>query len=520
MTTRALLPVLFVGLCAAGCAAPSAPGIASARNEAAPSSIAQPARAEPVAIASASIARGPRLEAEPLEASVVVAPAARAAAPSGEADIALAVWSSPSFQKRFAESFLSETEIEPRVTEAERGMLEKVIAVLGDDKLSEADRNAQARKLLEKAHTPACSAHVDFMLAGLDFQDERWDEAIAGYEAAIEKHLKFRRAWNNLALIHVRQGRHAQAASTFAKVIELGGGDSQTYGLLGFALSNLEDHLAAESAYRTASMLDPETKDWRMGLARCLFKQRRYPDAIALCGQLIEAEPERADLWLLQANAYIGAEQPLRAAENYEIVDRLGGSTPESLNTLGDIYLNEGVYELAVERYVGALAKNERAPADRPLRAAKALVQRGELEQSTLLIAGIEQHRGAQLSEAERKDVLKLRARLAVAAGAGDEEARILEQIVEIDPLDGEALILLGQHSNRGGDAEKAIFYFERAAQLDAFEADAKVRHAQLLVGQGKYSLALPLLRRAQELQPRENIQQYLEQVERVAQAR
>ena len=67
----------------------------------------------------------------------------------------------------------------------------------------------------------------------------------------------------------------------------------------------------------------------------------------------------------------------------------------------------------------------------------------------------------------------------------------------------------------RAGDLEKAVFYFERAASVEAFEADARVRHAQLLVGQGKYAEALPLLRRAQELKPREHVQQFLEQVER-----
>jgi Flp pilus assembly protein TadD len=108
-----------------------------------------------------------------------------------------------------------------------------------------------------------------------------------------------------------------------------------------------------------------------------------------------------------------------------------------------------------------------------------------------------------------------------VADGSGDdEEVRVLKEIVELDPQDGEALILLGQHAARTGDDEKAVFYYEQAAYLEAFEADAKVRHAQLLVGQGKYDEAIPLLRRAQSLKPRDNIQEYLEQVERVAKNR
>ena len=36
----------------------------------------------------------------------------------------------------------------------------------------------------------------------------------------------------------------------------------------------------------------------------------------------------------------------------------------------------------------------------------------------------------------------------------------------------------------------------------------------------GRYADALPLLRRAQEIKPREDIARYLEQVERIARAR
>ncbi len=41
-----------------------------------------------------------------------------------------------------------------------------------------------------------------------------------------------------------------------------------------------------------------------------------------------------------------------------------------------------------------------------------------------------------------------------------------------------------------------------------------------MLVGQQRYAEALPLLKRAQVIRPRENIQQFLEQIERAAQGR
>jgi len=257
-----------------------------------------------------------------------------------------------------------------------------------------------------------------------------------------------------------------------------------------------------------------------MGLALSFFRQERYADAVALFKRLIAAEPGRADLWLHQANAYIGLNQPMKAAENFEMVDGLGGSTVDSLNTLGDIYINQELYELAVDTYLRAMGKVREGRPSRALRAAKVLTARGAMQDTGRLVEAIEATYGAKLADADRKELLKIRARLAVATGAGEEEVRVLEEIVRLDPLDGEALILLGQHSQRAGDDERAVFYFERAASLEGFEADAKVRHAQLLVGRGKYAEALTLLRRAQQLDPRDNVQEYVEQVERVAQGR
>lgn len=274
--------------------------------------------------------------------------------------------------------------------------------------------------------------------------------------------------------------------------------------------------ISAESAYRMAVLLDPDTMDWKMGLARSFFKQKRYADAVALCDTMITNQPDRTDLWLLQANAFIGLDQPLRAAENYELVDRLGGSTPDSLKMLGDIYINQDLFDLAVASYISAMEKDANGDVSRAIRAAKVLTSRGAQDEARLLIGRIQALHGERLAVDDKKDLLKMQARLAVAEGSGDEEAAALEQIVALDPLDGEALILLGQHAGRAGDLQKAAFYYERAAGLEDFEADAKVRHAQLLVQQGKYAEALPLLRRAQLLKPRENVQKYLEQIERV----
>ncbi len=426
----------------------------------------------------------------------------------------LAIWNDPDFQRRFVDSYIAATDIEPRVTENEREQMLEILELIS------ADDKDKAVELLRKFGTAASSAVFDFTLGNIYLQNERLDQAAANYEVAVRKYRKFRRAWKNLALVHVRRNDYEKALPALTQVIELGGGDAITYGLLGFSYSSVGNELSAESAFRMATLLDPQAMDWKMGLARSLFKQHRYADASALCEALIAAEPERADLWLLQANAFIGLEQPLKAAENFQLVDQLGKSTADSLTGLADIYVNSELFGLAVDSYRRALQMDPQGKLDRAVRAARVLTAQGALPESRQLIEAIEASCGETLEDEDKKGLLKLRARLAVAEGAGDEEASVLEQIVELDPLDGEALILLGQHSRRAENFEQAVFYFERAAGIEGFEADAKVRHGQLLVGQGKYAEALPLLRRAQDLRPRESVQKYIEQIERVSQGR
>ncbi len=51
-------------------------------------------------------------------------------------------------------------------------------------------------------------------------------------------------------------------------------------------------------------------------------------------------------------------------------------------------------------------------------------------------------------------------------------------------------------------------------------EMDASVRLAQLKVGQGKYEEAIPLLKRAQDIQPRDSVGRFLEDLERFMKTR
>ncbi|MEO6708361.1 MAG: tetratricopeptide repeat protein, partial [Planctomycetota bacterium] len=287
------------------------------------------------------------------------------------------------------------------------------------------------------------------------------------------------------------------------------------------AHSARQDYQPAEAAYRNALLLQPDNTEWRLGLTRCAFKQGKFEECASLLDVLIARYPDKTDFWMLQAHTYLGMKRPLQAAGNLESVDRLGHSTVDSLHTLGDIYLSENLPDLATRAYLRAIDVDVDQPPARPLRCAETLAARGATSQARQVAAHVREAFEGKLEDGDRRKLLKLEARLSMAdGGGGSESAAVLEELVKLDPLDGEALMLLGQHYAKAGEPDRAIFYYERAGSLDAFEVNAKVRQAQVLVGLGRYADALPLLRRAQELKPREDIARYLEQVERISKSR
>lgn len=422
-----------------------------------------------------------------------------------------AIWNDPVFQRQFIASYGVNAEIEPRVTQEEVAILEKVRPLMAEDL-------PQAEVQLQKQMKPDGSAMLDFTLAGIQFQQDKRSEALANYKKAVGKFPSFQRAWRNMGLIHARDAQYNDAVKAFTRMIELGGGDAYSYGLLGFSYAALEDYQPAEASFRNALLLQPDNTEWRLGLTRCVLKQQKFEDAATLLDALIQRYPDKADFWLLQAHAYLGMKLPVKAAENFEVVDRLGHSSVDSLATLGDIYVTENLLDLAVSAYLRSIDVNPQQPPARPMRSAELMVARGALPQAGQVTARIREVLGPGLEGADRSKLLKLDSRIRMSQGADDEQtAAVLKEIVALDPLDGEALMLLGQYYTRQDQPDQAIFYFERAESLEAFEFNARLRHAQVLVGQGRYADAVPLLRRVQEIRPREDVARYLEQVERFA---
>ncbi|MBL8749825.1 MAG: tetratricopeptide repeat protein, partial [Planctomycetes bacterium] len=247
----------------------------------------------PVRIAEATATKG----------DVAAAPATAtqdpgAAAPADAAGPAW--WRDATFRERFAESYLAETDVEPPALAVDEfDALQEVVDLRAQNRVE--DAIARLRDLA----APKANATFDLTLAKMLLERDDLAGATASYETAVQKHPKFRRAWHDLALVRYRQGQYRSAVLAFSRVVELGGASPTIYGLLGFSHANSEDWLAAESAFRLAAMLDPARPEWRTGLAHAVLKQQRFAEAATLFGTMIEGQPERGELWLRQAQAFL-----------------------------------------------------------------------------------------------------------------------------------------------------------------------------------------------------------------------
>lgn len=422
------------------------------------------------------------------------------------------IWNDPDFAKRLIGSYGFASDVEPRMAPEELATYrDQVVPLLRDNP-------TKAQSVLKDLAKPSANAVFDFTLGNTYFQNEDFTNAVKHFSAAIAKFPDYRRAQKNLGFALVRSGKFAEAIAPLTRTITLGGGDSKVYALLGYTYMSLGRNVSAAGAYQQAAVLEPENVDFKLGLVKCAVATANFDHALALLDELTAQFPERDTLWTLQANIFIQKEQPAKAAVSLEMLRRRGKATAQNLFLLGDLYMTQESRDLALAAYLEAIEKDAGQNPGLALRPAQILVSRSAWDEAKTLFAKVHSS-GGTLSAADEMKLMKLEAKVAMATGAGEQGIATLEQIIQKNPLDGEALLLAGDYYGKHEQREKAEYRFQTAASISGFEAEAYLKHAQLLVAAQKYAPAVELLHKAQKIKPRDNVQRYLEKVESLSRA-
>ena len=263
--------------------------------------------------------------------------------------------------------------------------------------------------------------------------------------------------------------------------------------------------------------MQPETVDWKLGLARCLLEMGQYSDAVAIFETMISDDPNNTDYWILQSNAYLGLEESLKAARNLEVVQRLNKADIQTLSLLGDIYMNNEMPDLALNAYLLAAELAEDKDLDLLIKSAKVLTLTVNYDQAEAIITRIRNDFSDTMDDDADLELLTYEAKIARGKGQDDVAAKLLVQIIERDLLNGEAIIELAKYYADQGKLSEAITRFEQAQKIRKYERPALVAHAQTLVNNKQYDEALPLLNRALRIESDRNLKDYKDRVERAA---
>ncbi|MEC7802617.1 MAG: tetratricopeptide repeat protein [Verrucomicrobiota bacterium] len=419
-------------------------------------------------------------------------------------------WNNPTFVKSFMGDYGFRSEVEPRISKSESFILREVIAK-SENNLEE------AIVYLEEKIEDDSSAALDFALGTMYYQSNRLTRSAQAYSQAIEKFPSFLRAHKNLGLVNVSLENLEPATKHLAKAISLGENDGSTFIALGYCHLSLNRLVSAENAYRMGLLLFPGSKDGLNGLINCLDQAGRYEEALSLLDELLESDPQNSRYLQARASVLGSLGNEKEAAVTLDLLRRMGELKTLELVILGDLYHNLNLYDLSLDAYVGALARANKLSLSQYIRIAQTLIQRSSYQEGFSYLEKIEKEFGDGRSKEERKLINLLKAEVLQATGKNKEATDLLTEIVSEHPLEGRALIQLGQLAWKARNLEYAIIQFKRASKIDEFENPALIEHARLLVSMRKYNDAASLLERALSLKPEKRVEKYLKAINNLA---
>jgi tetratricopeptide (TPR) repeat protein len=367
-----------------------------------------------------------------------------------------------------------------------------------------------------------------FVLGNLYFQSERQQEAERAFQEAIRRFPKFRRAHTNLGFLFVTNNRIDEALAAFQKSIELGEKSPRVMGMLGYCYLMKQNALAAENAYRQAYLIDPNARDWKLGLAQSLLMLEKYEDAASMFNVLLKENQNDRQLWMRQTSAYMAMEKFDQAIINLEMMRLLKIADEKNLVLLGNIYIDQSQPRLALSAYSEALHLSQKFDAPQALKCAHILNETGNPTEAREMVQKIREKAGNQLAPADRIALDLVEVKIARNSNQNELVGEILNRLLAQNPTNPEILLELAKFHDQNAKNEnnedalrkhigEAKTNYLLAMQYDTTAYAANLGYGQLLIRDNRALEALPYIEKALSLKKSESLEQYTSRVRRAA---
>jgi len=448
------------------------------------------------------------------------------------------LFSDPKFAREFVGSYGILSDVEPRVSAPEQELLGRVRELFEASKFKDAE--AEIEKFMEEIKNPPrrrrgeepppteVSPALIFVLGNLYFQAGRQEDARRKFMEAIEKFPRFRRAYTNLGFLYIAQNKLDLALPMFQRAVELGESSGRVYGLIGYCLLNAGNPLAAENAYRQAYLLDPNSRDWKLGLTQSLVAQEKHAEAISMIGSLLRENPNDKALWLQQASSYIAIDKKQDAILNLEILRRKGLADEANLTLLGNLHMDGGEPGMALVAYQAALKSAARIDLAKVLKSARILTDYGAPKEADQLLSTLRSVGASTLTADDQATIALTEVRVARALQEPERVSRLLEELLVSRPADPEVLLETARHKDglaremEEGEARAALVneartHYQLAVRSESTAYAANLGLGQMFVREKRYDEAMPFLEAALQAKRSESLEQYVSRVRRAA---
>jgi tetratricopeptide (TPR) repeat protein len=393
---------------------------------------------------------------------------------------------------------------EPEMTAEEYAVYERVVDMLRV-------QPALAITLLEGMMTEnqQPSPAFEFILGNAYFLAGQKDKAEVRYLSAVNRYPTFVRAWYSLGVLYYTTERFDDAVRCLSQATTLGDREPATLGLLGYCLEHTGNTIVAEVCYMQALAVDAVNTDWMDGLLRIYVQRRQFESAEILAKSLIRLRPADPSYWLAYANILISENRKLDAMIMLEASAGAGVAGPRELNMLADLYAEQGLNPEAISAYQKLIAVAPEQGERQLLRFAQVLIANGRLKEAEGVLDGLP----ASLTPVGRIGSLQARSDLFAARKQWIAARKALEELLKEAPLNGKALLSLGEVYATEGDFIHAGFALEAAYKVPETTYQACIELANIELKNRHFSKCAEYLQTALNIERTDELQDYLDRV-------
>jgi tetratricopeptide (TPR) repeat protein len=334
------------------------------------------------------------------------------------------------------------------------------------------------------------SASVLYVIGHSYFSLQRYGPAVIAFQLVLDALPNHMRAHESLAMLYLRTERYPDARVHLEKLAELGRNTAHVHSARGYLEQKMQRYWFAADAFQKALVLAPNDRGAQRGLLLALTETREHAKARALVEQLLSDEPDDRDLWLYRAQIALSSNERAMALASLETALRLGDDSIENRRACFELHMESGSVARAAELLRGLQARELPFPlVDEVL---GWLADENEWNRFRELLASVGR---SELGGVEQSRLLTRRASLALRDGNARAASTALQEALDLDPSNAEALMALAQIYRADRDYGRADLLFRRSSDYGAVRESALVARAEVASDQQHYDVALAFLR-------------------------